>query len=151
MLVNKIGHDESNDSESGLNEKDKKMVIQMGGFFLSDNREKNLYRRILNYNLKNQLEHNGINLFSIVNDRRLNRPGGIIKEGENLFNETIKRINDDKYLKLYKFFFNEVFDKKRSTQKFSKKKGGKTILESSRIYPYVKNFMAIICISFLFS
>lgn len=149
MLVNKIGHDDSNGSESGLDEKDKKMVIQMGGFFLSDNREKHLYRRILNHNLKNQLEHNGINLFSIVNDRRLNRPGGIIKEGENLFNETIKRINDDKYLKLYKFFFNEVFDKQRSTQKFSKKKGGKTILESSRIYPYVKNFMAIICISFL--
>ena len=33
MLVNKIGHDDSNDSESRLNEKDKKMVIQMGGFF----------------------------------------------------------------------------------------------------------------------
>jgi hypothetical protein len=149
MLVNKIGHNEEQDIDSGLVSCDKKMVIQMGGFFLSDNREKNLYRRILNYNLKNQLQFNGMNLFSIVNDRRLNRPGGIIKEGENLFNETIKRINDDKYLKLYKFFFNEVFDKQRSTQKFSKKKGGRTILESSRIYPYVKNFMAIICISFL--
>ena len=82
--------------------------------------------------MKNQLEFNGINLFSIVNNRKINRPGGVNKVGENLFNETIKRINDDKYIKLYKFFFNEIFDKKRDTQKFSKRKDGKTILESSK-------------------
>ena len=152
MLVNKLGHDETQD---GNNEDDnylckpKIMRIQMGGFYLSDTREKNLYRRILNYNLKSQFEYNGINLLSIVNSRKLNRPGGFIKDNDNLFNETIKRFNSESYLKIYKLFINEIFDKQKSTQKFSKTKGGKTILESSRIYPYVKNFMAIICLSFL--
>ena len=150
MLVNKLGHDqesehEKDDSYFG----NKKMVIQMGGFYLSDNREKHLYRRILNYNLKNQFEFNGINLLSIVNNRNLNRPGGINKENINMFNETIKRLNSEKYLKLYKYFLIEIFDKNKYTQKFSKVKGGKTILESSSIYPYVKNFMSIICLSFL--
>ena len=150
MLVNKIGHDKDNEHDTNDDHfVNKKMVIQMGGFYLSDNREKNLYRRILNYNLKNHFEFNGINLLSIVNNRNLNRPGGINKEGNNMFNETIKRLNDDKYLKLYKYFFLEIFDKKKYIQKFSKVKGGKTILESSSIYPYVKNFMSIICLSFL--
>jgi hypothetical protein len=150
MLVNKIGHDETNQSDKTENfvNKNRGMKIQMGGFFLSDTREKQMYRRILNFNLKKQFEYKNINLLEQANSRNMNRPGGI-QNNTNLFNETIKRLNSESYLKLHKFFIQEIFDKTRYTQKFSKTKGGKTILETSNLFPYVKNFMGIICLSFL--
>lgn len=150
MLVNKIGHDETNQSDEteSFIDKNNHMKIQMGGFFLSDTREKQMYRRILNFNLKSQFMFKNFNLLEQANSRKINRPGGV-DNSSNLFNETIKRLNSDSYLKLHKFFIQEIFDKDRHTQKFSKTKEGKTILETSKLYPYVKNFMAIICLSFL--
>ena len=138
-----------------MEEKQEEEIQQKGGFYLSDNRESKKFRNIIKTRLKRlELPKKNDdmptkNLFEIPNYRKLTRPGGLTQNDENIFDILLEKLQSIDHKKLYSFFIKQIFDKETYIQRFTKKKGTKPFLKSKPIYPYVKNFMALICVSFI--
>lgn len=132
---------------------------QSGGFHLSDDRRERDFINVLKNRLKKVTlttkvgqngEHTGThNIFELPNYRKLTRPGGLTHKNENIFDILLSRLESEEHEKIYVYFIKQIFDKTKYRQKFSETEFGKPFLKSKLIYPYVKNFMAIICISFI--
>lgn len=135
------------------------MELQKGGFHLSDDRRERdfinvMKNRLSKITIPSKVGQDGkqtgtSNIFELPNYRRLTRPGGLTHKDENIFDILLSRLESDEHEKLYTYFVKQIFDKTKYKQQFSKTEHGEPFLKSKPIYPYVKNFMAIICLSFI--
>ena len=132
---------------------------QDGGFHLSDDRRDKdfinvMKNRLSKITITSKVGQDGTqtgthNIFELPNYRRLTRPGGLTHKDENIFDILLSRLESDEHEKIYTYFVKQIFDKTKYKQKFSKTEHGEPFLKSKSIYPYVKNFMGIICLSFI--
>ena len=135
------------------------MEVQDGGFHLSDDRRDKdfinvMKNRLSKLTIGSKVGQDGKqtgsqNLFELPNYRKLTRPGGLTHKDENIFDILLSRLESDEHEKIYIYFIKQIFNKQKYKQKFSKSEHSEPFLKSKPIYPYVKNFMAIICLSFI--